>query len=215
MDGVTDDYVRLGPTEIAGGRPFTDPARTEEDLAAMRRMLAGLRWVLSQGVPEAPRPLLCSAPEASGRQHRVVLAHDPPLRTGHEPGVVGFFALKRTDRDCSPLTTADDELILEFPRHPGILSYSSLEFADGNWGNLILLHPPEAKEEWRTSERHAYAVRELAPRYYAVVRLHNARLPGGLGSGRDLLLVRTKYYDFQGPQPWRAERDLPTPAESP
>jgi hypothetical protein len=206
---VAEDYVCLGPTEVAEGRPFTDPRRTQEDLSTLRTMLEGVRWVLRQGVPDTPRPLTRSAPEASGHQHRVVLAHEAVLRGSEELALVGFFARRRTDRDCSPLMTVDDELILEFPRHPGILSYSSLQFADGNWGNLILLHPPEAGDAWRESERHAYAASELAPRYYTVVRLHNGRLPGGLWSGRDPVLVRTKYYDFQGPAPWRAVREIP------
>jgi hypothetical protein len=32
--------------------------------------------------------------------------------------------------------------------------------------------------------------------------------PGGLVSGRDPILVRTKYYDFQEAALWRAEREL-------
>jgi len=215
VDGVTDDVVPLGPAEVAPGHPFTDPAHTDEDMATLREMLDGVRWALKQDARDALRPVVLRAPDRHGRQHRVVLAHEARLRGGDELGVVGFFALRRTDRDCSPLTAMDDELILEFPRYPGILSYSSVEFADGNWGNLILLHPPEAKDDWRTSERHAYAASELAPRYYTVVRLHNARLPGGLWSGRDLVLVRTKYYAFHGPAPWRGERELPPRPEAP
>ncbi len=110
--------------------------------------------------------------------------------------------------DPAPLTAADDELILEFPWHPGILSYSSLEFRDGNWGNLIVVDPPEARDHWRTSDKHAWAARELAPRHYTVVRLHHGVFPGGLRSGRDPVLARTRYLDFQGPEPWRAEREL-------
>jgi hypothetical protein len=215
VDGVTDDVVSLAPREVAPDHPFTDPAHTDEDVAILREMLDGVRWALSRDAPAAPRPFILVAPEPHRRQHRVVLAHEARLRDADELGVVGFFARKRTDRDCSPLTAVDDELILEFPRHPGILSYSSLELADGNWGNLILFHPPEAKDDWRRSERHAYAASELAPRYYTVVRLHNARLPGGLWSGRDVVLVRTKYYDFQGPAPWRAEREIPSGMEAP
>jgi hypothetical protein len=32
--------------------------------------------------------------------------------------------------------------------------------------------------------------------------------PGGLLSGADPVLVRTRYHDFRGPAPWRAERRL-------
>ena len=101
------------------------------------------------------------------------------------------------------------ELSEELPGHPGIVSYSSLELPDGNWGNLIVLDPPEAGEHWRTSAKHAWAASELAPRHYTVVRLHNGRFPGGLRSGHDPVVTRTRYYDFQDAVPWRAERAGP------
>ena len=72
----------------------------------------------------------------------------------------------------------------------------------------IWLDPPEAREHWRTSPRHAYAAGELAPRHYTVVRLHRGRLAGGLLPEPSLLLEETKYYDFRGPTPWRAIRRL-------
>lgn len=205
-----DDVIRLSASEIVRGRSFADPRHNAADLLAIGSMASALRRFLSQPLPGHPRPLVLQAPE-EGRQHRVVICGERRLRIGRDLGFVGFFATKRPGLDASPLTTMDDELILEFPSHPGILSYSSLEFPDGNWGNLILVDPPEAKEHWRTSERHAYAARELAPKHYAVIRLHNGVFPGGLRSGRDPILVRTAYYDFQGPEPWRAERQLPPP----
>lgn len=205
-----DDYLRLGPSEPAAGRPFADPAHTTADVAAVRTMAARLRALLAQtpALPDHPRPLVVEGREPDGRQHRVVLGDVPRLGADSDLAFVGFFATKRPGLDHAPLTATDDELILEFPTHPGILSYSSLEFADGNWGNLIVVDPPEAKEHWRTSEKHAWAARELAPRHYSVIRLHNGWFPGGLRSGSEPVVARTKYYDFQGPAPWRAERDL-------
>ncbi len=207
-----DDYVRLSASEIAEGRPFTRPDHTADDLESIYVMLAALRRAPRepQPSPHRPRPLVLNVPEPSGCQHRTIICDDRRLRLERELNLVGFFARKRVDRDCSPLTAMDDELILEFPDHPGILSYSSLELADGNWGNLIALDSPDARDHWRMSEKHAYAARELAPRYYTVVRLHNLVLPGGLDSARDPILVLTKYYDFQGQDPWRAERELPS-----
>ncbi len=205
--------VRLGASDILGDRPFTHPNRTVEDLLAIHAMLSRLRGLVTEppGLPAEPRPLIVNEPEGDGRQHRVVICNDRMLQTQPELTLVGFVATKRLGLDSAPLTTTDDELVLEFPRHPGILSYSSLEFPDGNWANLIVVHPPEAKDHWRTSEKHTYAVQQLAPTYYAVVRLHNLRLPGGLLAGGDPVLIRTKYYDFQGAEPWRAERELTPP----
>jgi hypothetical protein len=103
----------------------------------------------------------------------------------------------------------DEELIQEFPGHPGILSYSSLELGDGDWGNLILLDGDEAREHWRVSERHAHAARELAPRHYTDVRLHQGILPGGVRARGEAILRRTKYYDYRDAVTWRAEREWP------
>ena len=121
--------------------------------------------------------------EATGRLHRAILFDARRLGDGRELVWVGFFGVKRPDVDRAPLYRMDDELIRELPAHPGILSYSSLELADGNWGNLILLDGDEAREHWRTSERHAHAARELAPRHYEHVRLHQGVLPGGARAG--------------------------------
>jgi len=206
-----DEYVELAAAEVPEGRAFTHPDRTQEDLAAIREMAAALRRVLAAPLPERPRPLVLDAARPGALQHRVVLCDERRLRASRAPELVGFFAERRPELDHTPLTTTDDELILEFPAHPGILSYSSLELADGNWGNLIVIDPPDAREHWRTSPKHAWATRELAPRHYTIVRLHHGRFPGGLLSGRDPVLVRTRYHDFRGPTPWRAERPLGAP----
>jgi hypothetical protein len=200
-----DEYVRLEPDERVPGRAFTDPPHTAADLAALRTMAARLRGLLDE---PAVAPIV-ESPEPDGRQHRVVLGAADRLGAHRDLGFVGFFAVKRAGFDHAALTRTDDELIEELPGHPGILSYSSLEFPDGNWGNLIVLDPPEAGEHWRTSAKHAWAASELAPRHYTVVRLHNGRFPGGLRSGHDPVLTRTRYYDFRDPTVWRAERAGP------
>jgi hypothetical protein len=208
-----EEIVRLTRSETIGGRSFTDPARTAEDLASIHVMAARLRGLLRQALPAEARPLVVQMPEPDGRQHRVVLCDERRLRAAPEPSFVGFFATKRPGIDPSPLTLTDDELVRELPAHSGILSYGSLELADGNWGNLIVVDPPDAKEHWRTSAKHTWAARELAPRHYAVLRLHNGRFPGGILSGGDPVLDRTRYWDFQGPVAWQADRPLTSASE--
>ena len=99
----------------------------------------------------------------------------------------------------------DDQLVTELPHHPGILSYSSIELADGNWGNLIVLRSTADGERWRDGERHTWAASELAPAHYSSVRLHNGQFTGGLLSGREPVLLRTRYWDYQVSPAWRAE----------
>jgi hypothetical protein len=205
---VVDDCVRLGPRETAAGRPFTDPAQTNLDLLAIRVMLAEIRRQVARAatLPGSLRPLVHEGREADGRAHRAVVCDEWRLGDGRDLTWVGFFGVKRRDRDSTPLTVMDDELIGEFVAHPGILSYSSLEFADGDWGNLILLDGDAAAEQWRDGERHAYAARELAPRHYRDVRLHRGVLPDGVRGTGQPILRRTKYYDYRDGVTWRAER---------
>ena len=206
-----DDLVRLGPRDTAAGRGFTDPDATAPDLAASSRMLAELEHQVRQGEagPPRARPVVVERLEATGRLHRAILFDERRLGDGRDLVWVGFFGVKRPDVDRAPLTAMDDELVRELPGHPNILSYSSLELVDGDWGNLILLDGDQAGEHWRTSERHAYAARELAPRHYVHVRLHQGVLPGGARPGSALVLRRTKNYDYREGVTWRAEREWP------
>jgi hypothetical protein len=206
-----DDWVPLAPGETAGGRDFTAPVRTAEDLRAVDRMLATLRQEVARvgRQPGGPRPLTLEAREPDGRAHRTVVCDAARLGDGRDVTWVGFFAEKRRDRDPAPLTAMDDELIGEFPAHPDVLSYSSLELVAGDWGNLILLAGEAARDRWRDGERHAYAARELAPRHYVHVRLHQGDLRGGVLGGQAPVLRRTKYYDYRDAAIWRAERALP------
>lgn len=210
-EGVVDDCVRLDPRETAAGRRFTDPAQTDRDLRAVRVMLAEIRRQVARAatLPASPRPLVLEGREADGRAHRAVVCDERRLGDGRDLTWVGFFGVKRRDRDSTPLTLMDDELIREFPAHPGVLSYSSLEFADGDWGNLILLDGDAAAEQWRDGARHAYATRELAPHHYTDVRLHRGVLPGGVRGAGAPILRRTKYYDYRDSVIWRAEREWP------
>jgi hypothetical protein len=206
-----EDWVRLGPRDTAAGRDFTAPAHTAHDLRAVDRMLEALRREVASGSRRAagPTPLTLEAREPDGRVHRTIVCDAARLGTGRDVTWVGFFAEKRRDRDPCPLTVMDDTLIGEFPAHPEVLSYSSLELDGGDWGNLILLEDEAACDRWREGERHAYAARELAPYHYATVRLHRGVVPGGVLGGRGPVVYRTKYYDYQGGTAWRGARDWP------
>ena len=209
-EGAVDVCVRLAPRETAAGREFTDPARTAQDLAAVGLMLDNIRrQVRTAARRPGPSPLVVAGHETGGRAHRAIVCDARRLGDGRDLAWVGFFAVKRRDVDSVPLAVRDDELIEEFPEHPGILSYSSLDLGDGDWGNLILLDGDEAREHWRVSERHAHAAHELAPRHYTDVRLHQGVLPGGVRARGTPVLRRTKYYDYRDAVTWRAERDWP------
>jgi hypothetical protein len=199
--------VELGPVQRVDERPFADIAHNTADLAAMQRIVASLTLLVGQPLqwPEPPQPLVVRGNE-SGKLVRVVVCNRAALLANEPVFVVGFFGHRRTDLDTTILNAVDDDLIHEFPLHAGLLSYSSFELEDGNYVNVVLLQDAGAKEDWRTSSRHAYAARELAPDFYVCIRLQNATLPNGLASPEDMRLVATKYYDYQQAEPWLALR---------
>lgn len=202
--------IRLDPSEIVSGRPFTNPDRNAEDLALIEYMRKRLCRLLSQTrkLPDQPRPLILHFLEDDVRKHRIVLSRPEALLSASTLVFVGFCGRKRNDVDKSVLDHVDVELIGEFRQHPDLLSYSSLELQTGDWRNLVLMGRPRGIEHWQTSARHRYAARELAPKYYTNVRLHRGLLSGGLMSNNEPVIIETKYYDFEGRKLWRAVREI-------
>lgn len=204
------DYIRLSWSDIVPDRPFTDPDHNVEDMAHLQYMVGQLRHVLSQMkiIPAQPRPYILFLEESGGRRHRIALARPEELLTLTELAVVGFCGAKWPEANRAPLDAVDAELLDEFMQHPHLLSYSSLEVEGGNWRNLVLFSHPQGIGHWAISMKHAYAAQELSPTYYRHIRLHNGLLPGGLLSGSEITLTRTKYYDYQNQSLWWAVREL-------
>ncbi len=205
MDNIR--VIELGATERVAERPFTDVAHNAQDILSMQRIMASLSLLVSQPLvwPEAGQPLVVQGDSAGGVV-RVVVCNRAALMTNDPVFAVGFFGHRRAGLDLTHLNAVDDDLIHEFHLHPGVLSYSSFELEDGNYVNLVLLQGQAATDHWRTGSRHAYAARELAPEFYACIRLQNAVLPHGLSRPEDVALTTTKYYDFQQETPWKALR---------
>jgi hypothetical protein len=186
--------VELGPADRDESRPFAHQEHNDDDIAALAIMAARLRQLLAE----------------SEGQARLVVNDARALQQTHDLPLVGFFGHRRpmvaeeiiTDKDAIDL-----ELIAEFRNYPGVLAYCSMALNDADYGNLVLMVRPDYNEQWRTSPRHAFASRVIAPQYYATVRLHVGRLPGGLHSGQAPVLLRTKYYDFRGDWHWSAVRE--------
>ena len=204
------DYIRLDWSDLVPDRPFTNPDHNVEDLVHLQYMIEKLRQLLSQAeaIPAEPRPYVLYLAEVGGRRHRIAIARPKELLSRDELAVVGFCGNKWPEADRAPLDRVDTELVDEFRQHPHLLSYSSLEVEDGNWRNLVLFGHPQGIGQWAISLKHAAAAQTLAPQYYRNVRLHNGVLPGGLISGNEINLSRTKYYDYQDQTLWWAVREL-------
>lgn len=203
------NYIQLNPADIVVEYPFTDPVDSVQDVATLEYMLKRLYEFVSlpNGVPEWSRPFVFYLSEPDERYHRVAIAQVRELLICDNLTVVGFCGQKRPEAERGPVDTIDEALIAEFPQHPYLLSYSTLQLASGNSCNLVLFNKPQGLAHWAKGTTHAQAI-ALAPAYYSSVRLHNAVLPGGLLAGHTLTLLRTKYFAYGGDTPWMAVREL-------
>lgn len=201
--------IQLGPQEVVAGRLFTNPEASSYDLTVLQYMAETVYRVMKQtpDIPPEPRPYVLVLEEHGGRYHRICLVQPKQLLRPNNLAVVGFCGQKLSEVDRAPLDAVDDDLIEELPQHPHLLSYSTLQLECNNTVNLVLFDHPEGLNHWAASKQHAEAV-GMSPYYYSVIRLHNATLPGGLLSGNRLVLLRTKYFDFQTGTMWRAVREF-------
>ncbi len=202
----------LNPTVVLPDRPFTHPEHSHADVAILQGLAAKLMAALNapETWPSAQPPSIIETTASTGKHCRLVIVNTEALRNQSPISVVGFFGHKKniSAELASTMTQVDDDLIRAFPHHPEILCYCSQELDGGDWGNLVLLGSGEGSEHWKADPLHLHAVNELTPPYYAHIRLHNGTLPRGLKDGEEIILQRTKYYDFQGAEPWRAVREF-------
>lgn len=201
----------LGPEETISRRPFTSPRLYERDRAILAYMVEDLRGLLGE-VAEGTVTVDAHSPlewSVHGLRRRTIVCDPDTLLAGRKDlCVVGFFGLRYPGKDAMALEEANADLVLEFRNYPGILSYSSMELADGNWANLVIHDLPRAREYWRASQRHADAASRLSPLFYQTVRIHNGILPRGINAGRSIVIQRTKYWDFRRAKVWQAVREL-------
>lgn len=194
----------LAGAEPHPDRSFTDPQHTALDYVTLAAALASLRRLLSLPGTLGARQEW----QEQGLYRRLILGDYTALRTLPRLVFVGFFGQRRRNVTVARINLLDEDLLAELAQQPGVLAYYTLELADSDYGNLVLFDSEEAKRHWSSSQLHIDAVRELAPAYYSSVRIHNGTVPGGLLSDTPLLIERTKYYDYDQPQPWRAVREL-------
>jgi hypothetical protein len=204
--------VVLTADQTVARRPFTSPGLYARDLAILGYMLEDLRGFLTR-MDEGELtivPYVAIEWVVQDLKRRVVVCDPVNLPRRRSAQLVGFFGERHPDRDGAPLEEANFEIVLEFQKYPGILSYSSMELADGNWANLVLHNVAEDRETWRASEAHARAARELSPLFYRTIRIHNGVLPDGVMGNRSIVVERTKYWDFGSTEMWHAVRELTT-----
>ena len=183
--------------DVIDARPFTDPANTEHDAAVMRDMLGRIR-AFARGWLESPPPgpgALVRETDAAGNRTWIRVTDLDALLAAGELTTVGFFGQTRADIDHDPIHRLEEAIVDTLELVPGVLSYFDLELPEGGYGNLILCDTPDAPARWHEHRIHAQAV-ELAPHHYHSARLHNGVVHSPLLGDADLVVLRTRYYDF-------------------
>jgi len=214
---VDSEPLAIGPDEVVDDHPCTATSLYAVDRGLIAYMLQDVRalvrlWADGTTAVELHEPIIWWV---HGLKRRLVPCDLDRLVDGRDLEVVGFFGSRRLASEgglgpeADPIDDLDAQLTAEFRNHPGIASYSTIEMHDGFWANLVLHSVPSDAEDWRGSGVHKGAVR-MSPTLYRDVRIHNGRLPGGVGSSDGVVLHRTKYWDY-GPVPdgeltWTAVR---------
>jgi hypothetical protein len=187
----------LGPDDVLAEKPFTDAANTLREVDVMRHMLLYERKRALEWVGIDPGRHIIREHDDEGHRHLIVIPDTGKLLETENLSAVGFFGTPRDDVDHAVLFTLEDELIgrMDHYGEVGLLSYYDVELVKGEYGNLILFATPDVPPEWYRDEVHRGAV-EISPGHYYHVRLHKGSIPGRLHDGGDIVVERTKYFDF-------------------
>jgi hypothetical protein len=181
----------------------------------MRFMLGRMR-ALARGwldSPPAGRGVAARELDAAGLRTWIRVPDRAALLAAEELTTVGFFGHARADVDHSPIDRLEEEVVDTLESVPGILSYFDLELSVGRYGNLILCAAADVPARWREHRTHHEAV-ELTPSHYHTVRLHTGVVHSALLGEGDLVLLRTRYFDFDSDPSWRACREYSASASA-
>jgi hypothetical protein len=139
--------------------------------------------------------------------HWIVITDTDRVRASDDLVLVGFFSQARLEVDPRPIIELESALVADMPGQSSPLVYYNVHWPGVGWGNLVVFTDAEAERAWGHDPRHHEAVAR-APAHYHSVRLHVGDLPGGIFGGGAIHLRRTRYFDFSGPEPWRANREI-------
>ena len=187
-------------------RPFTDPERTVADARVMGQMLRRLRAEARSWAQRHSPVEMLTYPRGGGR-HWLVVPDAAALGGARDVTVVGFFGDLRPGMNHAAVYELEAEVVAGLGRYApvGLLGYYDAEIAPAVHGNLVLFGTGEIPGQWHGDRVHAAAV-AIAPRHYSAVRLHRGVIRGAL-LGRDQLVIqRTRYFDFGQQSAWQGLR---------
>jgi hypothetical protein len=144
-------------------------------------------------------------PDRNGYRHWIRVPEPEALLTATGLTFVGFFEQTRRTIDHSPIDELEAMIVDALETIAGVLCYYDLALPGGGYGNLILCAAPTAPANVRQHDRHRLAVK-LTPQHYHSVRLHDGPVPGAFAGTADLVVERTRYYDYDSEPAWLAVR---------
>jgi hypothetical protein len=196
----------LGAQERLPARPFTDPERTLADARVMNRMLRRLRRE-ARSWPGWRAPVELLKYTRAGCRHWLVVPDAPTLAGARDVTVVGFFGDQRPGMNHAVIYQLEAEVVARLGRYApvGLLGYYDAEIAPALHGNLALFGTREVPAEWHTDRVHAAAV-AITPLHYRAVRLHRGIIGGALLGRGQLVIQRTRYFDFAQQPAWQGLR---------
>lgn len=199
--------VKLGKGELITERPFTHTEHISKDREILAHMTRQLRALLEKHpeILEMSKSIYINEPD--GHSHRYFVPKAAKWTHTDKVYLVGFFSHKQEGASKNHFGDLDERLIKELPTYQEILSYSTMELPNGDFGNLVLLSNEEAKTKWMHAKTHNRAV-ALSPDYYQYVRINNGVLPNGIMDPKTLQITRVKYYDYTVDPHWKAVREL-------
>jgi hypothetical protein len=173
----------------------------------MQDMLERLRAVAHGWLESPPEgsDFLVLEPDERGLRTWIRIPDRHALLSAAELTAIGFFGQTRAKVDQAAIHELEAAIVDTLEKIPGVLCYFDLALADGGYGNLILCADVEVPVRWREHELHRRAV-ELTPSHYHSVRLHSGVVRSPLLGDADLIVLRTRYYDFDSEPAWLAVR---------
>ena len=98
---------------------------------------------------------------------------------------------------------ADAQRALRIVKH--LLDFLNQQGAGLTLPSVLRFWTPDVPREWYSNAAHERAV-VISPNHYHSIRLHKGTISGPLFPDGDLVIERTKYFDFDGDRTWQALR---------
>ena len=195
--------VFLRSPEASPDRPFSSLEQAKSDQAYLelnkKELFALLGTEPTKHMDNGGKFYL----KKEGELERHTYVMNPEKLNSTNMAIVGFFSEMKSQEKLQALFEADEKVVNQFHKFPGMLIYYPREYATGRWGNFVIFENRRAQKEWADNRPHLDAIKDLAADSYDNVRLHV-----GVWTSKDepLKWTATKYLHYSSDGLWRGVR---------